>query len=241
MIENANEGNDTVYASVNYQLTANVENLVLQGSGHLRARQRPGERALRRPAATTSWTAMPAPTSMYGGAGNDAYFVDNIGDLVIENANEGSDTVYAIGQLPAVGERGDLVLQGSAVQGYGNGLANTIYGTSGRQHPRRRCRRRHHVWRGRQRRVFPRQHRRFGIRERQRGQRHGLCIGQLPAVGERGVPGAARQRRPGLRQRPGERDLRHQRDNLLDGDAGADSMLAAPATTRIFSTTSATW
>ena len=32
---------------------------------------------------------------MYGGAGNDVYFVDNAGDVVIENVNEGNDTVYA--------------------------------------------------------------------------------------------------------------------------------------------------
>ena len=32
VIENLNEGSDTVYASVDYRLTANVEYLVLQGS-----------------------------------------------------------------------------------------------------------------------------------------------------------------------------------------------------------------
>ena len=31
---------------------------------------------------------------MAGGAGNDAYFVDNVSDAVVENANDGIDTVY---------------------------------------------------------------------------------------------------------------------------------------------------
>jgi serralysin len=35
VFENAGEGNDTVFASINYTLTANVENLILQGSDNL--------------------------------------------------------------------------------------------------------------------------------------------------------------------------------------------------------------
>src|SRR5262245_46962157 len=69
---------------------------------------------------------------LYGGAGNDGYFIDNAGDVVIENASEGSDTVYATAhfRLPANVE--NLVLQGSAdLQGYGNSLSNAIYGNSG--------------------------------------------------------------------------------------------------------------
>src|SRR5262245_33241319 len=40
---------------------------------------------------------------LYGGAGNDGYSIDNAGDVVIENASEGSDTVYATAhfRLPA--------------------------------------------------------------------------------------------------------------------------------------------
>ena len=94
--ENANEGSDTVYSTAHLHLGGE--------------RRKPGAARLGRPArlrqrawptrstatpATICSTATSAPTSMIGGAGNDTYFVDNAGDLVIENANEGIDTVFS--------------------------------------------------------------------------------------------------------------------------------------------------
>jgi Ca2+-binding RTX toxin-like protein len=70
---------------------------------------------------------------MAGGADNDTYFVDNAGDVVTENADEGMDSVvssidYALG--PNVE---NLVLAEGAgnLNGTGNELANTITGNSG--------------------------------------------------------------------------------------------------------------
>jgi Ca2+-binding RTX toxin-like protein len=69
---------------------------------------------------------------MSGGAGNDYYTVDNVGDLVIENGGEGTDVVNSnIGwTLGSNVER--LVLRGTAdIHGTGNGDANIITGNSG--------------------------------------------------------------------------------------------------------------
>jgi glucose/arabinose dehydrogenase len=129
VIENLNEGNDTVYASVDYRLGANLEYLVLQGS----AVQGYGN-ALSNVISGTSADNLldggAAIDAMYGGDGNDAYFVDNMGDVVIENLNEGNDTVYASIDYRLGANVENLVLQGGAIQGYGNGLANALSGTS---------------------------------------------------------------------------------------------------------------
>ena len=69
---------------------------------------------------------------MYGLAGNDSYFVDNAGDFVIENLNEGSDLVYSTVNYTLAANAENLVLLGSGdLSGTGNALANAIYGNTG--------------------------------------------------------------------------------------------------------------
>ena len=149
--------------------------------------------------------------SMYGGAGNDAYFLDNIGDVVVENANEGSDTVYATANYRLVANVEYLVLLGGAVQGYGNALSNAIYGT-GADNLLDGDAGADSMYGGAGNDAYFLDN--IGdvvVENANEGSRHGLCDRQLSAGGERGEPGAAGRRRAGLRQRPVERDLRHQR------------------------------
>ena len=69
---------------------------------------------------------------MLGGAGNDAYFVDNIGDSVIENLDEGTDAVFSTIDYTLTANVETLVLQGSDnLSGAGNALNNTIHGNAG--------------------------------------------------------------------------------------------------------------
>ncbi|MEO7689450.1 MAG: calcium-binding protein [Sphingomonas sp.] len=81
--------------------------------------------------------------TLIGGNGDDTYVIDSLGDVVVENANDGNDTIvtsldnYVLG---ATGDVENLTLTGSAVTGSGNGLdnvltgnalANTLYGDAG--------------------------------------------------------------------------------------------------------------
>ena len=63
VIESLGEGNDTVFASANYGLTANVENLVLQGGADLQGFGNGlGERDLRQYRQQPHRRRAPAPT-----------------------------------------------------------------------------------------------------------------------------------------------------------------------------------
>jgi len=69
---------------------------------------------------------------MYGGLGDDLYVVDDVGDMVIENASEGADAVFSTVNYTLAANVEALVLQGAGnINGTGNGLANNIFGNSG--------------------------------------------------------------------------------------------------------------
>src|SRR5204863_491020 len=67
-----------------------------------------------------------------GGLGNDTYIVDNAGDVVTENAAEGTDTVQSSVSFTLGANVENLTLTGAAaINGTGNTVANTITGNSG--------------------------------------------------------------------------------------------------------------
>ncbi|MDD2830166.1 MAG: calcium-binding protein, partial [Sulfuricurvum sp.] len=71
--------------------------------------------------------------TMSGGLGNDTYYVDNVGDTVIEANNEGIDIINASVGFSLIGQYVEnLNLTGTAdINGIGNELANTLTGNSG--------------------------------------------------------------------------------------------------------------
>jgi serralysin len=69
---------------------------------------------------------------LLGGTGNDTYYVANAGDLVVESADAGTDTVLSSLTSYVLGsnvENGRILLAGAAMTG--NAVANTIQGGAG--------------------------------------------------------------------------------------------------------------
>lgn len=72
--------------------------------------------------------------SMAGGAGDDTYYVDDAGDVVVENAGEGNDTIYSSVSLTAAQTAGveQVILTGNGnINVTGDAGDNTLTGNSG--------------------------------------------------------------------------------------------------------------
>ncbi len=135
------QGYDTVLASVDYTMSANVEKLRMQGSNDLTATGNDsdnqifgnaGNNSLDGGAGNDVLNGGAGDDAMVGGAGDDFYYVDTAGDSVTEVADEGIDTVYATISYTAGDHVENVRLFGAGnMDATGNALDNKLTGTSG--------------------------------------------------------------------------------------------------------------
>lgn len=129
--EEAGQGNDVVYASIDYALPDNVEKLVLVGNGNINAVGNALDDLLMGNSGNNVLDGAGGADRLVGGAGNDTYVVENTGDVVIERPGEGIDTVNSSISYSLGANVENLILTGSgAIDGTGNGLDNRITGNA---------------------------------------------------------------------------------------------------------------
>ncbi|WP_158565444.1 calcium-binding protein [Shinella sp. WSJ-2] len=141
IVELSGEGTDTVRASVSHTLAANVEKLVLTGTGNLNGTGNElantltgnaGKNILKGMAGNDLLDGGAGADRLEGGLGKDTYVVDNAGDKVVELSGEGTDTVKASVSHTLAANVEKLVLTGTGnLNGTGNELANTLTGNAG--------------------------------------------------------------------------------------------------------------
>jgi trimeric autotransporter adhesin len=129
VIEAANNGTDIVNTSVSYALGDNVENLTLTGGGAINGTGNSLANEITGNSGNNVLDGGSGADTMTGNFGNDTYRVDNTGDVVIEAAGQGTDTVSSsITTYTLGGNVENLTLVGFAIEGFGNSLDNRIIG-----------------------------------------------------------------------------------------------------------------
>jgi Ca2+-binding RTX toxin-like protein len=138
--ENLNEGTDTVRSYITYTLGNNLENLTLLGGSSLSGTGNElnntllgnnGNNTLIGGAGNDILDGQAGNDIMQGGLGNDTYTLSSAGDVVTENANEGTDTVKTYLTYTLGNNLENLTLLGNAdIDGTGNSLNNSLTGNN---------------------------------------------------------------------------------------------------------------
>lgn len=129
--ENASEGNDLVQSSITYTLSSNLENLTLSGTTAINATGNALNNVLTGNSGVNILDGGAGADTLIGGAGNDTYVVDNVGDVITENASEGTDLIQSSVTYTLAANVENLTLTGTtALNATGNALANALTGNS---------------------------------------------------------------------------------------------------------------
>jgi Ca2+-binding RTX toxin-like protein len=139
-IELAGGGIDNVQSDITWSLANELENLTLTGSVAINGTGNGLDNVLTGNSAINTLTGgagndwldgQAGADKLLGGLGNDTYVVDNIGDIITENLNEGTDTVNASVAYTLAANVENLTLTGTAaINATGNTQNNVLTGNS---------------------------------------------------------------------------------------------------------------
>lgn len=130
--EGAAEGTDTLYASVSYTLSGQVENLVLTGTDDIAGIGNELDNRLAGNQANNLLDGAGGADAMAGAQGHDTYVVDDIGDSIVELEGQGTDSVLAGVSHGLAANVENLTLTGTSdIDATGNDLDNELIGNSG--------------------------------------------------------------------------------------------------------------
>ncbi|NEJ14123.1 hypothetical protein GR235_14250 [Rhizobium leguminosarum] len=134
VIENANEGTDTVRTAVgDFTLGTNVENLTYTGTDGFAGYGNAADNVITGGTRFDWLDGKAGADTLIGGAGDDTYIVDSLGDIVVEATDGGVDRILtdlAAYSLAGIANVENLVLRSNGNStGTGNSLDNMI--TSG--------------------------------------------------------------------------------------------------------------
>ena len=139
-LENANEGTDTVRASLSWALDANIENLTLTGSDALNGTGNELDNTIVGNGASNTLLGLAGNDTLdgrgggdllEGGGGDDTYILGGSDDTIVELASSGNDTVLAGFSYTIGANLENITLTGTDdISATGNELANVISGNS---------------------------------------------------------------------------------------------------------------
>ena len=134
VVESAGGGNDTVRTNrATYSLVSQpeVENIVYTGNSTTTLTGNAADNSIQGGAKADKIDGKAGADTMSGGLGGDTYFVDNVGDVVIEAGGGGTDKVNSEVTYTLANFVDNLTLTGSAaIDGTGNSSKNTITGNT---------------------------------------------------------------------------------------------------------------
>ena len=193
--EGANEGTDTVQSALSYTLGANLENLTLAGIANSDGIGNTLANTLTGNAGNNRLDGGLGADTLAGGLGNDTYVLDSSGDIVIEGASAGIDTLLTAVSYTLGANFENLTLTGAAsLNGAGNALNNILTGNAGDNHLDGAAGADTLAGGAGQRHLCGGQRRGQRDRERRPGHRHGAKRALLHPRGQRREPDPQRDR-----------------------------------------------